>query len=63
VDKGYMDNVPIAKIGAFEQGLHAHFANTKSDVIAKINDTGDWNDELETAFKTGIEEFVKTGSW
>jgi len=63
VDKGYMDNVPVNKIGDFESGLHAHFFNTKGDVLSKINETGDWNDELEAAFKAGIEEFVKTGSW
>ncbi|MES2671880.1 MAG: F0F1 ATP synthase subunit alpha [Pseudomonadota bacterium] len=63
VDKGYMDNVPVNKIGAFEEALHAHFFNTKGDVLAKINESGDWNDELEAAFKGGIEEFVKTGSW
>ncbi len=63
VDKGYMDEVPVAKIGAFEDALHAHFFNTKGEVLAKINESGDWNDELEAAFKAGIEEFVKTGSW
>jgi F-type H+-transporting ATPase subunit alpha len=63
VDKGYMDDVPVAKIGAFEDGLHAHFANTQGDLMAKVNDSGDWNDQLEAAFKAGIEEFKKTGSW
>src|SRR3546814_10263155 len=31
VDKGYMDDVPVGKIGAFEEALHAHFANTAGD--------------------------------
>jgi F-type H+-transporting ATPase subunit alpha len=63
VDKGYMDDVAIAKIGAFEQGLLAHFANTAGDLMRNINATGDWNDEIEAAFKKGIEEFKATGSW
>jgi F-type H+-transporting ATPase subunit alpha len=63
VDKGYMDAVPVNKILAFEAGLQSHFANTQGDLIAKIDATGDWNDEIEAAFKAGIEEFVKTGSW
>jgi F-type H+-transporting ATPase subunit alpha len=63
VDKGYMDDVAINKIGAFEEGLHAHFANTISAVMEKINASGDWNDELEAAFKKGIEEFKATGTW
>src|SRR3546814_1448234 len=32
VDKGYMDDVPVGKIGAFEEALHAHFANTAGEV-------------------------------
>jgi F-type H+-transporting ATPase subunit alpha len=63
VDKGYMDDVPVTKIGAFEAALQAHFANTLGDVIGKINATGDWNDELEAAFKKGIEDFKSTGTW
>src|SRR5919112_2008470 len=51
VDKGYMDDVAIAKIGAFEQGLHAHFANTAGATMDRINASGDWNDDLEAAFK------------
>jgi F-type H+-transporting ATPase subunit alpha len=63
VDKGYMDHVPVAKIAAFEAGLQAHFANTRGELMQKIDATGDWNDEIEAAFKAGIEEFVKTGTW
>jgi hypothetical protein len=50
-------------IGAFEEGLHAHFANTAGELIAKVNDSGDWNGEIEAAFKKGIGEFKTTGSW
>ena len=62
-DKGYMDDVPVAKIGAFEEGLQAYFANSMADTMKKIDETGDWNDELEAAFKRGIEDFKKTGTW
>ncbi|SIR10761.1 F0F1 ATP synthase subunit alpha [Solilutibacter tolerans] len=62
-DKGYMDDVPVSKVGAFEEGLQAHFANSMADTMQKIDETGDWNDELEAAFKRGIEDFAKTGTW
>ena len=29
----------------------------------QVNASGDWNDEIEAAFKSGIEDFKKTGSW
>ena len=63
VDKGYMDDVPVGKIIAFETALHAHFANTAGDLIKSVAASGDWNDEIEAAFKKGIEDFKKTGSW
>jgi len=62
-DKGYMDDVPVSKVGAFEEGLQAHFANAMADTMKKIDETGDWNDDLEAAFKRGIEDFIKTGTW
>ena len=63
VDKGYMDDVPVAKIGSFEEALHAHFENTAGELIEKVNASGDWNNDIEAAFKSGVEEFKKTGSW
>ena len=32
-------------------------------LIGKINASGAWNDEIEAAFKKGIEEFKQTGTW
>ncbi|SDD54996.1 F0F1 ATP synthase subunit alpha [Aquimonas voraii] len=63
VDNGYMDDLPLNKIGAFEAGLHAHFANTQGELMAKIVETGDWNKDIEGAFKKGISEFKSTGTW
>ena len=63
VDKGYMDDVPVAKIGGFESGLHAHFANTAGELMKSVAASGDWNDDIEAAFKKGIEDFKATGSW
>ncbi|HYM86343.1 MAG TPA: F0F1 ATP synthase subunit alpha, partial [Pseudoxanthomonas sp.] len=63
VNEGYLDDVPVNKLLALEEGLHAHFANTKGDLIDRINASGDWNDEIEAAFKAGISEFKTTGSW
>jgi F-type H+-transporting ATPase subunit alpha len=62
-EKGYLDDLPVAKILPFEAALHSHFENTYGDLVKKINDTADWNNDIEAAFKKGIEEFKKTGSW
>ncbi len=63
VDKGYMDDVPVAKIAAFEAGLQSHFANTAGELMVKVDASGAWDDEIEGAFKKGIEDYKATGSW
>ena len=62
-NEGYLDDVPVAQLLAFEEGMHAHFANTAGELINTINATGNWNDELEAGFKNGIAEFKSSGSW
>ena len=63
VNEGYLDDVPVNKIGAFEDGLHAHFTNTQGALVDTVNSTGKWDDGIEASFKKGIEEFKQTGSW
>ncbi|GAB3739489.1 F0F1 ATP synthase subunit alpha [Silanimonas algicola] len=63
VNEGHMDDVPLAKIGAFEAGLHAHLVNTRNALAEKIVSTGAWDKEIEGEFKALIAEFKTTGSW
>jgi len=63
VNEGYLDDVPVNKILAFEAGLHAHFVNTQGALVEQINATGNWNDEIEATFRKVIEEFKQTGTW
>ena len=63
VNEGFLDDVAIDKIGPFETGLHAHFANTNAELLNKINASGDWDDDLAAAYRKGIEDFKTTGSW
>lgn len=62
-EKGYLDDLPLAKILPFEAALHAHFHSNSGDLMKKIAETGDWNNEIEAQFKSGLDEFKKTGSW
>jgi F-type H+-transporting ATPase subunit alpha len=62
-NEGYLDDIALPKILPFEKGLHAHFHNTYPDLVKQIVDSGDWNKDIEAAFKKGVSEFKKTGSW
>jgi F-type H+-transporting ATPase subunit alpha len=59
-DRGYMDDVEVEKIGSFEAALHSYFTSEKADLEKSINDTGDWNDDIEKQFTEVVEQFKKT---
>ena len=59
-DRGYMDDIEVEKIGSFEEALHGYFTSEKADLEKSINDTGDWNDDIEKQFTEVIEQFKKT---
>ena len=59
-DRGYMDDVEVEKIGSFEEALHGYFTSEKTDLEKSINDTGDWNDDIEKQFTEVVEQFKKT---
>ena len=59
-DRGYMDDVEVEKICSFEEALHSYFTSEKADLEKSINDTGDWNDDIEKQFTEVVEQFKKT---
>ena len=59
-DRGHMDDVEVEKIGNFEEALHGYFSSEKADLEKSINDTGDWNDDIEKQFTEIVEQFKKT---
>ncbi|HSW13838.1 MAG TPA: F0F1 ATP synthase subunit alpha [Solimonas sp.] len=58
VEKGYIDVVPVAKILAWEAGLHQFLANSQGELLGKLS-TGDWNDALEAGLKSAMDAYVK----
>src|SRR5690554_2555985 len=62
-EKGFLADIEINKVGAFETALLAWFKREKADLLARINEKGDYNDEIEAGIKSGIENFKATQSW
>ncbi|MGH8453880.1 MAG: F0F1 ATP synthase subunit alpha, partial [Nevskiales bacterium] len=59
VEKGYLDSVPVEKIQAWESGLHQFLGSSHKPLLDKLNEKGDWNDELEASLKTAMEAYLK----
>tara|TARA_B100001113_G_scaffold79098_1_gene62167 strand:+ start:271 stop:1815 length:1545 start_codon:yes stop_codon:yes gene_type:complete len=59
-DRGYMADVDVEKILAFEEALHGYLTSEKGDLEEQINSTGDWNEDIEAQFVELVEDFKKT---
>ncbi len=59
VERGYLDDLSLDQIGAFEAALLSHMKSAKSALVQKINTTGDFNDEIDGQLKAALDEFKK----
>ena len=63
VENGFLDDVELEKIGDFEDALLAFMNSDKKDLIQQINDEGEFNDDVEAALKSSVEEFKTNHTW
>ncbi|MFT7461293.1 MAG: F-type H+-transporting ATPase subunit alpha, partial [Planctomycetota bacterium] len=63
VENGFLDDVELEKIGAFEEALLAFMNSEKKDLISTINESGDYNDDIVASMKSSLEEFKKNHTW
>jgi F-type H+-transporting ATPase subunit alpha len=62
VDRGFMDDVELNKIGDFEAAMQDSMSATQAELMEALNH-GDWNDDLEAQINAALEEFKASGSW
>jgi F-type H+-transporting ATPase subunit alpha len=62
-NEGYLSEVEVNKIGAFEDALLSYMLAEHGDLMSSIVDTGDYNDEIEATFRSAIEKFKATQTW
>ena len=62
-EKGYLQDVALNKILDFEAALLSFVNSEFADLMARVNEKGDYNDEIEAGIKEAIEKFKATQSW
>jgi len=62
-EAGFLDDVELEKVGAFEDALHSFMNSDRADLMKQIDDTGEYSDEIEAALKESIEDFKKNHTW
>ncbi|MCE2468697.1 MAG: F0F1 ATP synthase subunit alpha [Caldilineaceae bacterium] len=62
VNNGYLDEVPVAEVKNFEQGLHAYIEASHSGIANTIASELDLSDTTESALETAVADFTRTWS-
>jgi F-type H+-transporting ATPase subunit alpha len=62
-NEGHLTDIEVDKVGAFEDALLSYMHAEHGELMGKLVESGDYNDEVEAAFKSAIETFKATQSW
>ncbi|MBP4839338.1 F0F1 ATP synthase subunit alpha [Acinetobacter baumannii] len=62
-NEGYMADVEVKKIVDFDAALIAYLRSEYAPLMKQIDETGDYNKDIEAAIKAGIESFKATQTY
>nr|VFJ97403.1 MAG: F-type H+-transporting ATPase subunit alpha [Candidatus Kentron sp. H]VFJ98128.1 MAG: F-type H+-transporting ATPase subunit alpha [Candidatus Kentron sp. H]VFK02310.1 MAG: F-type H+-transporting ATPase subunit alpha [Candidatus Kentron sp. H] len=63
VDRGYLDDVELVRIGDFEEALQAYMQTNYSDFMAEIAANPEFNGKVEAGLKSAVEGFKANHAW
>jgi F-type H+-transporting ATPase subunit alpha len=63
VNEGYLDDVPVDKVVDYEVELHDFARSSNQADLDAINESGDYNDEIEAKLKSICEAFAEKGAY
>ena len=63
VNEGYLDKVDVDKIIDFETALHEFARSNHGELLDKINESGDYDDDIQAGLKAACDGFEKEGAY
>jgi F-type H+-transporting ATPase subunit alpha len=63
VNKGYLDDVDVSRALAFESALRGHMRSKYSDIMDKIQTSGELDAETDKALDAAVQDFTSSGSY
>jgi len=63
VNEGYLDKVPVEKVVDYEAELHDFARSSNQEALDAINESGDYNDEIEATLKSICDAFAEKGAY
>ncbi|KAA1446831.1 F0F1 ATP synthase subunit alpha, partial [Escherichia coli] len=62
-ERGYLEDIEIAKVIDFESALLAYANREHADLLKEIDQSGGYNEEIEAKLKALLDSFKATQSW
>ena len=62
-NEGYLDDIDVDKIVGFEDAMLSYMRSEKSDLLDKINESGDYGDDTQDAMRSALDDFKSNSSW
>ncbi|EGW54096.1 F0F1 ATP synthase subunit alpha [Candidatus Endoriftia persephone] len=62
-NEGFLDDVETSKIVDFEAALHGYMRSSQKALLDKIDESGDYNPEIEQALKSALDDFKANHTW
>jgi F-type H+-transporting ATPase subunit alpha len=59
----YLEDIELDKILDFEASLLSYMNSEHSELLAEINEKGDYNDDIAAQFKAALDKFKSTQTW
>ena len=62
-NEGYLDDVEISKVVAFENAMQAYLRSNYSELIDAVNANPVYDDDVAAKFKAALDDFIANGSY
>jgi F-type H+-transporting ATPase subunit alpha len=63
VERGYLDDIELHKVGDFEAALQAYMASDQDALMSSINDDPKLSDDVEAKLKAAVGTFKSDHTW
>jgi len=61
--EGYLDDLEVNKVVDFEHALQTYMKTSQSELLAKIDQTGDYDEEISGVLHAAIKDFKASHTW
>jgi F-type H+-transporting ATPase subunit alpha len=63
VNEGYLDEIDVKKVVDFEDAMQSYLKSKYAPLLDKINQSGDYSDDIAAEMKAALDDFKANGTW